>query len=163
MSNAYMNSQTGAAWTGSAQGHQCLCFDFQFSVFMRFLSLLKSGSLTQAFSCTFFFLLLVCLFQLQCDSFYFIPLYFILLYFKWTENLATRVNVKHKTVIYTCWETENPFSPVIRGISTTPAQVSCSGSWPTYNRLRGFSVCFIWLQFRGFVVVLGGVLFCFRV
>lgn len=156
MSSAYMNSQRQGQHEqvlhGSAQGHQCLYFVFQFSVFMRFLSLPKSGSLTQAFSCTFF-LLLVCVVQLQSDSFYFIPLYFVLLYCKWTENLATRVNVKHKTVIYACWETEN--SPVILGMSTTPAQVSCSVSWPTYNRLHSFPVCFICLQFGGFVLVLG--------
>lgn len=92
---------------------------------------------------------------------------FILLYLKMNElinnwmkeNLVIRVKANSWIVIYTCWDTENQFSPMEWhcAYQTTPGQISCSGGVDQHTMdstvLFCFSSCacaFICLQFGVF-------------
>lgn len=93
------------------------------------------------------------------------------------ENLASRLRANNWTVIYTCGERKNQFSPMEcteRSNDSRVGHVFRNGC-PIYNRLHSFFLLgFIWLQFGVFFFIiivvacfaflfffLACVLFCF--
>lgn len=66
------------------------------------------------------------------------------------KNLVTKVKINNWTVIYTYWEMENPFSPMLWHCWHCAYSRAglLSSSLLTYNKLHSFLVCdFICLQF----------------